>query len=133
MTKQEYRASIFGVPPHRLQHNIKGVPPRRLPTHSTKNTMQMTKQECRASILYKAARWNTHTAGAVFLFSHWHGILVQCVGTVFLFSGLARYSCLVTAFMLEGGAVERPECWRGVLVQSLARYSCLVCWHGLLD
>ena len=84
--------------------------------------MPITKQECRASILYKAARWNTHTAGAVFLFSHWHGILVQCVGTVFLFSGLARYSCLVTAFMLEGGAVERPECWRGVLVH----------WHGIL-
>ena len=36
----------------------------------------------------------------------WHGILVYCVGTVFLFKALARYSCLVAAFILEGGAEE---------------------------
>ena len=59
----------------------------------------------------------------------------QNVGAVFLFSVLARCLCLVAAFMLEGGAVEHPECWRGILVycvgtvflfKALARYSCLV-------
>ena len=46
----------------------------------------------------------------------WRGILVQCVGAVFLFSVLARCSCLIAAFMLEGGAGKHPECWRGILV-----------------
>ena len=45
----------------------------------------------------------------------WLGILVQCAGAVFLFSVLARFSCLVAAFVLEGGAVEHPKCWRGIL------------------
>ena len=72
-----------------------------------------------------------------------------------LFSVLARYSCLVAAFVIEGGAVEHPECWCGILVYCvgtlflfgvLARYSCLVtafmleggadehpeCWCGIL-
>ena len=46
----------------------------------------------------------------------WRGILAYCVGTVLLFSVLARYSCLVAAFMIEVGAVEHPECWCGLLV-----------------
>ncbi len=64
----------------------------------------------------RSRRGGTQKVGTVFLSSHWHTILAQCVVTVLLFSVLARYSCSVAVFMNEGGAGQTKKVGRGTLV-----------------